>query len=163
MKILLVLLSLLVLATAAYAVNVGDVQGGYPVGFNYNSNGSVNQNFVNDIGQPTTIPFTPTVTAVTPRVGTVQGGYPVGFAYTPGTATPSDAFLDQIGVETPGEHEQGEGETFVREGNMLNNTIRAAQANSPVSNLHVLVAGSNPHSVNELGYYVGYKVISVSW
>jgi hypothetical protein len=161
MKTLLVVLSFLVLATAAYAVNVGDVVGGYPVGLNYNQNGSVNPNFVDSIGEPATVPFTPSVTAVTPGVGTVEGGYPIGFAYRPGTATPSDSFLDQIGEESSPDFESVRGKSYVREGDMFNNTIRSTHTSNPVSNLSVLAIGSS--SMNQVGYYVGYKVISINW
>jgi len=159
MKTLLLVLSLMILATASYAVNVGDIVGGYPAGYNPNNP----QDFQSHRGQPITSTFTPTSAAATsPAIGTMEGPFPAGFGYIPGTTTPNEAFLDQFGTETANDQEV-RGKSFVREGDILNNTIRTAQTNNLANNLQVLVAGSNSHSLGNLGFYVGYKVVSLYW
>jgi|WetSurMetagenome_2_1015567.scaffolds.fasta_scaffold176928_3 hypothetical protein len=157
MKTLLLVLSLMILATASYAVNVGDIVGGYPAGYNSNDPGA----FRAHIGQAVTPTFMPTTTGVSPD-GTLEGPFPAGYGFTPGTTSVNEAFLDNFGTETANDQEV-KGKSFIREGDMLNNTIRTVQTNNLANNLQVLVAGSNAHSVSNLGFYVGYKVVSISW
>lgn len=158
MKTLLVILSFLVLSTAVYAANVGDIEGGYPAGYNPNNT----QNYRDSIGQPITPTFTATSTGQSPAFGTIAGPFPIGFGYEPGTSTPTDQFLDNIGRENNNETDTFG--NFVRKGEMLNNVISAGTT-SLNKNLQVqaIVTGSSPHSVSNMGYYVGYKVLSVTW
>ncbi len=156
MKILLVVLSLLVLATASYAVNVGDIVGGYPAGYNPNNT----KHYRDSVGKPITPTFTSTATAGSPAIGTMKGPLPAGFGFKPGTSTPNDNFLNGIGRKKASESDRNP--SFIRVGGTLSNIIRTAPS-ALESNLQVVVAGSNSHSANNLGYYIGYKVLSVAW
>ncbi len=154
MKRTAILLSLLLclFSVASYAANIGDIVGGYPAGYNSNDPGD----FQKHIGEPITPVFTPVTTSQPSAPGTVQGPFPAGFGYKPGTATPTDEFLDGLIHREKIDREQ-------KSIAMRSSAVLRGRISDFTDKVTIVVLGNDSSNAGSIQYYVGYKLVNISW